>query len=135
MQQKLILKIVHTTFFYDMINIKSVDLNKINICKKSYKNILIYYIGYRTVKILSYVAINKVNPLYLIMNKINVYIEVNNGTKYLTLVSTDEIKGILKKYEELQNNIKGLIRSITNNLNNYDKKYMKIKFNSDDGLP
>ena len=63
------------------------------------------------------------------------YIEVNNGTKYLTLVSTDEIKGILKKYEELQNNIKGLIRSITNNLNNYDKKYMKIKFNSDDGLP
>ena len=69
------------------------------------------------------------------MNKINVYIEVNNGTKYLTLVSTDEIKGILKKYEELQNNIKGLIRSITNNLNNYDKKYMKIKFNSDDGLP
>ena len=45
------------------------------------------------------------------MNKINVYIEVNNGTKYLTLVSTDEIKGILKKYEELQNNIKGLIRS------------------------
>ena len=69
------------------------------------------------------------------MNKINVYIEVNNGTKYLTLVSTDEIKGILKKYEELQNNIKGLIRSITNNLNNYDKKYMKIKFNSDDSLP
>ena len=69
------------------------------------------------------------------MNKINVYIEVNNGTKYLTLVSTDEIKGILKKYEELQNNIKGLIRSITNNLSNYDKKYMKTKFNSDDGLP
>ena len=69
------------------------------------------------------------------MNKINVYIEVNNGTKYLTLVSTDEIKGILKKYEELQNNIKGLIRSITNNLNNYDKKYMKTKFNSDDSLP
>ena len=69
------------------------------------------------------------------MNKINVYIEVNNGTKYLTLVSTDESKGILKLYEELQNNIKGLIRSITNNLNNYDKKYMKIKFNSDDSLP
>ena len=69
------------------------------------------------------------------MNKINVYIEVNNGTKYLTLVSTDESKGILKLYEELQNNIKGLIRSITNNLNNYDKKYMKTKFNSDDGLP
>ena len=35
------------------------------------------------------------------MTKINVYIEVNNGTKYLTLVSTDEIKDTLEKYEEL----------------------------------
>ena len=35
------------------------------------------------------------------MNKINVYIEVYNGTKYLTLVSTDEIKDTLKNFEEL----------------------------------
>ena len=103
--------------------------------QKSYKNILIYYIGYETVKNLSYVTINKGNPLYFIMNKINVYIEVYNGTKYLTLVSTDEIKDTLKIFEELQNNIKDLIRSVTNNLDNYDEKYMKIKFNSDDGLP
>ena len=69
--------------------------------QKSYKNILIYYIGYETVKNLSYVTINKGNPLYFIMNKINVYIEVYNGTKYLTLVSTDEIKDTLKNFEEL----------------------------------
>ena len=30
---------------------------------------------------------------------------------------------------------KDLIRSITNNSENYDEKYMKIKFNSDDDLP
>ena len=30
---------------------------------------------------------------------------------------------------------KDLIRSITNNPDNYDEKYMKIKFNSDDDLP
>ena len=30
---------------------------------------------------------------------------------------------------------KDLIRSITNNSDNYDEKYMKIKFNSDDDLP
>ena len=28
--------------------------------------------------------------------------------------------------------MRGLIRSITNNSGNYDEKYMKIKFNSDD---
>ena len=28
-----------------------------------------------------------------------------------------------------------LIRSITNNSNDYDEKYMKIKFSSDDDLP
>ena len=57
--------------------------------------------GYVTVKNLSYVTINKGSPLYFIMNKINVYIEVYNGTKYLTLVSTDEIKDTLKNFEEL----------------------------------
>ena len=28
-----------------------------------------------------------------------------------------------------------LIRSITKNSNDYDEKYMKVKFNSDDKLP
>ena len=31
--------------------------------------------------------------------------------------------------------IKDLIRSLTKNSDNYDEKYMKIKFNSDDELP
>ena len=44
-------------FFGDMINIKNFDLNKINIDEKSYKNILVYCIGYMTVKDLSYAKI------------------------------------------------------------------------------
>ena len=72
-----------------MINIKNLDLNKIKIDKKSYKNILIYYIGYVKVKDLTDVTINNVNPLYLITDKINEYTEENNGNKYLTLVPTD----------------------------------------------
>ena len=43
------------------------------------------------------------------------------------LVSTDESKDILKTCEELWNKISNLIRSITNNSDNYDKKYTKIK--------
>ena len=42
-------------------------------------------------------------------------------------------KDILKKYEELWNTIRDLIRSITINSGNYEK-YMKIKFNSGDDL-
>ena len=56
--------------------------------------------------------------------------EERNGNKYLTLVSTDESKGTLKKYEKLWNKIKGII-----NLNLNNEKFTKIKFNSDDDLP
>ena len=38
-------------FFDDMIKMKSLDLNKIKIDEKSYKDILIYYIVYVTVKV------------------------------------------------------------------------------------
>ena len=79
---------------------------------------------------LSYATANNVNPLYLIINKINGYTEESNGNKYLTLVSTYESKDTWKKYEELWNKIRNIIGSITNNSDNYDDKYMKIKFNS-----
>ena len=53
----------------------------------------------------------------------------------MTLVSSDENNDKLKIYQELWNKIRYLIKSITINSDNYDKKYMKIKFNSDDDLP
>ena len=58
-----------------------------------------------------------------------------NRNKYLTLVSTNESKEKIKKYEELWVKIRDLIRLITRNLDDYDEKYMKIKFDSDDNLP
>ena len=59
---------------------------------------LVCYIGYATVKDLSYLTINRVNPLYLIINKINGYIviramEINIWCWLLT----DENKVALKK--------------------------------------
>ena len=53
----------------------------------------------------------------------------------MVLFHTDESKDRLKKYEELRNKIKDLTRSTNNNSGNYDKKYMRTKFNSDDHLP
>ena len=38
-------------FFHDITNIKIFDPNNIKIDEKSYKNILIYYIGYVTAKV------------------------------------------------------------------------------------
>ena len=44
------------------------------------------------------------------------------------LVSTDESKETLNKYEELWNKIRDLIRSVANDKGNYDEKVMKIYF-------
>ena len=79
-------------FLDDIINIKNFDPNSIKIDEKSYRSILIYYIGYVTIKDWKYVEINSINPLYLIINKVNEYFEEIDGNKYLTLVPTNESK-------------------------------------------
>ena len=60
------------------------------------------------------------------------YFEEINLNKYLTLIPIMKTK---KKCEELWIKIRDLIRLITKNSDNYDEKYMKMKFNSDDELP
>ena len=94
-----------------------------------------WHIGYVTVKNLNYEKINSANPLYLIIDKVNGYIEESNGNKYFALVPSDESKEILKRYENLQSRIKNLLRPITNKSDDYDEKYMILKFNLDDDLP
>ena len=74
-----------------------------------------------------YVKINIVNPLYLII-RVNGYFEEINKSKYLTLVPTKDSKEKIKKYEELWSKIRYLFMSMTKNSDNYDEKYMKIKF-------
>ena len=81
-----------------------------------------------------YVRINTVNPLYLIFNKVDGFIE-KNGNKYLTLVSTDKNKEVLIKYTKLWDGIKNLIECNFIKTGEYEKDFMKIKFNSDDNLP
>ena len=64
------------------------------------------------------------------------YIEESNGNKYLTFSSADKSKKVLEKYTKLLNEIKYHIRTINaSKSGEYDKDYMKIKFNSDDDLP
>ena len=116
-------------FFSDIINIKKFDSNDIKIDENPYKDIFIYYIGYVMIKDSKYVKINSVNPLYLIFCKVNGYFEEIKGNKYLTLVPTNESKEKIKKYKELRNKIREVIRSLTKN-SDYDEKFMKIKITS-----
>ena len=122
-------------FFNDVINIKNFDENNITIDKKSYKNIFIYYIGYVMIKDSKYRKIYSVNPLYRIFNKVNKYFEEINGNKYLKLVPANESKEKVKTYEQLWCKTRYLIKSTTENSDDYDEKIMKIKFNSDGELP
>ena len=123
--------------FNDMINIKDFDPSLIKIDKKSYKNIGIYYIGYITIKSISdHENINSINPLYLIIGDVDRYIEENNGNNYLTFASTDKNKKVQEKCTKLWDEIKYHIQTINvDKSGEYEKDYMKIKFNSDDYLP
>ena len=88
--------------YNDIINIEEFDLNLLKIDKKSYKDIDTYYIGYITIKKnCDCENIYSVNPLYLIIGKVDGHIEEKNGTKYLVFDSAElcpasENKEVLK---------------------------------------
>ena len=84
-------------------------------------------------KIDDYENIYSVNPLYLTISHASGYIEEKGVNKYLVFDSKDENKELLKKYNDVFNGIKNKIKKISGN--EYEKDYMKIKFNSDDDLP
>ena len=55
--------------------------------------------------------------------------------KYLVFDSPDQNKECLKKYNDVFNGIRDRIKEINSNECDYEKDYMKIKFNSDDDFP
>ena len=61
-------------------------------------------------KSLSYLKINSVNPLYLVIDKINQCIEESNRYKYFNLVPADKSKDTVKIYEEMWSKVRDLIR-------------------------
>ena len=126
-----------TYYFYnEMVDIKKFDSNLLKIDKKSYKDIGIYNIGYIiSKKIDDYENIYSVNPLYLTIAHASGYIEEKGVNKYLIFNSTDENKELLRKYSDVFNGIINKIKKISSDECDYEKDYMKIKFNSDDDLP
>ena len=123
------LNIKNRTYYFhdDLINLKSFDSTLLNLHKRSLMDISIYYIEYITTKIISdYENITSVNPLYLIINDVDGYIEENDKNN----------KEVLKKYIKLWDEVKYHIQTINDDeFGEYGKDYMKIKFYSDDNLP
>ena len=72
-----------TYYFYnDIIKLKKLKSNLLKIDKKSYKSISIYNIGYITIKKIDDCEnIYSVNPLYLLINHANGYIEEKGVNK------------------------------------------------------
>ena len=101
-----------TYYFYnDIIDLENFDARLLKIDKKSYKDIGIYNIGYITKKKIDDCKnINSVNPLYLNITHANGYIEEKGVNKYLVFDSTDENKELLKKYNDVFNEIKDKIK-------------------------
>ena len=124
-----------TYYFYnDLIKIKDFDPKLLKLDEKTSMDIDIYYIGYVTKK--DEYKINSVNPLHLLVHRIDGFVEEKEGDKYFNITSTDRNSQVLKKYSEVWNGIKDCIEKINDSKSGeYDKDYMKIKFNSDDDFP
>ena len=75
------------------------------------------------------------NLLYLYVHHASGYIDEKGTNKYLVFDSTDENKELLKKYNDVFNGIRDKIKEVCSDECDYEKDYMKIKFNSDDDLP
>ena len=83
------MNIKNRTYYFcnDSSNIKDFDPKLLKLDKEKSMGIGIYYIGYVTKK--DEYKINKVNPLYLLVHRIDGFIEEKEGDKYLNIASAD----------------------------------------------
>ena len=67
---------------------------------------------------------------------IDSFIEEKNGDKYLNISDTQRNSEVLQKYSKVWNGLKDCVDKINDSkLGEYDKNFMKIKFNSEDDIP
>ena len=74
--------------------------------------------------------------MYLVFNDVDAYFECIDENKYLIFALTDKNREALENYKELWNEVKEEIRIIRGiEPSEYEKDVMKIRFESDYGLP
>ena len=126
-------------FYNDIINLDEFEESKIKIDKKDFNDIDIYYLGYEHKKKISECnVINSVNPLYLRIVDIKGQFEKGkDDALYLVISDKDDVFKITYNLYNLDilESIKNEITEKTWDDLEYDKGYMKIKFESNNILP
>ena len=124
-----------TYYFYnDIINLDEFNESKIKVDKKDFNDIDIYYLGYEHKKKISECnVINSVNPLYLRIVDIKGQLEKGKDDAwYLVISDKDDVyKRLVDIFESIENEV---IEKTWDALE-YDKDYMKIKFESNNIFP
>ena len=123
-----------TYFYKDIIDLDEFDESKIKVDKKDFNDIDIYYLGYEHKKKISECdVINSVNPLYLGIVDTNGQFEKGKDDVWYLIISGDD--DVFEKLIDIFECIKNKITEKTLNVVEYDKDYIKIKFESNNILP
>ena len=77
-----------------------------------------------------YIEEKDLNTLYLNIDHASRYFKEKGVNEYLFFDSADENKELLKKYSDVGNGIKNKIKEVNDIECDYEKDYMKIKFDS-----
>ena len=77
------------------------------------------------------------STFYLIFSDVDVYFSCVYGEKYLVFALTNKNEKMLENYKKLWDEVKKEIRTIKKGIEpfEYEKDVMRIKFESDNGLP
>ena len=128
--------IKNPTYYYynDLIDLDEFDENKIKVDEKDFNGIDIYYLTYEyKKKITECNIIRSVNPLYLRIVDIKGQFEKSkHDAWYLVLFDKDDVH---RKLVHIFESIKNEIIEKTWDALEYDKDYMKIKFESNNFFP
>ena len=122
-------------FYNDIIDLDEFDGSKIKVDKKDFNDIDIYYLGYEyKKKITECNEINSVNPLYLRIKDMKGQFKKGKGDNVWYLIIFGDAD-VLRKFANIWKSIRAKIEKNTGGIVQYDKDYMKIKFESNDNLP
>ena len=123
-----------TYYFYnDLINALNFEPVNLNLDKKTWKVIDIYYVAYVDKNKPEDWRVKSVNPLYLMINKVFRSVGEENGIKYFK-IEKNHCNPVLNKWNLVFDSIKNNIKEITNEEVNFKNDFNKIKFISDDFL-
>ena len=93
------MNIKNKTYCFFNITFKYFDPKLLKLDKKISMDLGIYYIGYVTKK--PEWNVDSINPLYLVINRIDGFLEENDKDRYLSIASTDKNSEVLKIYSEV----------------------------------